>query len=216
MPVDVNELLEEIEEHRGLAERFRHDAPSVWGVQLRLFGEKVTDLIGLQHDLDATQFNDRDEFLTHLRSINALDQSHYLNLDKLRWVGNQLVHGKQKSLSQASMLQAWESFDLLNESQFWLRDVKQPGVDIERIFDAVEGLISGSGKVAKTVGKVAVQGAGIAVAGALLYSLIEHTNSPENKAQKERERQLNAKIFKGFLIGFGVIVVVLMISIILK
>ena len=211
MPVNVDELLEEIEEHRGLAERFREDAPSVWGVQLRLFGEKVTDFVGFHHDLDAIDFDDRDEFLKHLRSIGALDEDQYRNLDKIRWVGNQLVHGKQKSLSQTSMSQAWDSFASLSESQFWLKGVTQPGVDVEILFHAVKGLLSGSGNVAKAAGRVAVQGAGVAVAGALLYGWVQHTNSPEYKAQRERERQFNAKILKGALIGFGVIVVGLLV-----
>ena len=216
MLANIEELLEEIEEHRGLAERFREEGPSVWGVQLRLFGEKVADLVGSQHDLDAVDFDDRDEFLKHLRSIGALDEGQYQNLDKIRWVGNQLVHGKQKSLSQASMSQAWDSFASLCESRFWLNGFKQPGVDVEQLFDDVEGLLSGSGKVAKAAGKVAVQGAGIAVAGAMLYSWIEHTNSPEYKAQRERERQFNAKILKGALIGLGVIVVGLLVSMLFK
>jgi hypothetical protein len=216
MPVDVNELLEEIEEYRGLAERFRQEAPSVWGVQLRLFGEKVTDLIGLAHDLDADAFDDRDEFLKHLRSIDAIDESQYRHLDKIRWVGNQLAHGKQKSLSPASMLQAWESFESLNQSRFWLRTAKQPDIDVERLIEAVGGFINGSGKVAKAAGKVAVRGAGLAVAGALLYSWIKHTSSPEHKAQQERERQFNAKIIKGALIGLGVIVVASLVSTLFK
>jgi hypothetical protein len=223
MPLSAQELIEEIEEHRALAERFRNETPSVWGLQMRLYGERITDLVGLSRGVDADRFNDREQFLRQLRNIGALDPVQFQHLDKIRYVGNQLVHGKAKSLPDTLKFQAWSSFAAINESQFWRKGVLSQEIDMDRVFQALGNLFEGGGKVAKGAAKVAAAGAGIAIAGALFAEHVKYTSTPEYKAkkaqeEKERERQRvqNAKNLTAFakFLGIGVGVIVLICGIV--
>lgn len=194
-------IVERIEQLKSLTQEYAAQEPLAWAAPMRLFGEKIADLVGKAHGLNSDKFEDRKEYLEHLISIDAIGREEFDNLNNIRWVCNQILHDTEATPAEASQ-KAWTSFEALASSGLWKRydNYSMTDPSAEELAEAVVELL---GLSAKGVGKLfgvlkgekgqffktrVLPAGGLALTGMALYQFLNSIELPE---ENEGNRKLD-------------------------
>lgn len=108
----------QIDELMKMTIEYENHGPLTWAAPMRLFAEKIADLIGASVGLDAKGFEDRKEFLDSLRDKQAITDRAFGQLNDIRWVCNQILHDTSPTNSEATG-KAWLAFNGLKDERIW-------------------------------------------------------------------------------------------------
>lgn len=197
-------LIEQIERLRLTTEEYRDRAPLAWAASMRLYGEKIADLVGTRTNIDPDAFEDRAVYLKHLLENRLISSSGHANLDTVRRVCNRIVH-QYDDHAPSTLSSAWHAFSQLNEDKFWVdgrtaRPMSNFDPGSYSLEELVEEFLNNSGELGGALTKIAskggafvkknaVQVAGIAVGAIVIKGLFDHINSPEYQEEQRRKEQ---------------------------
>lgn len=197
-------LIEQIERLRLTAEEYKDQAPLAWAASMRLYGEKIADLVGARANIDPDAFEDRAVYLKHLLENRLISSSGHASLDTVRRVCNRIVH-QYDDHSPSTLSSAWHAFSQLNEDRFWVdgrtaRAMSNLNSDSYSLEELVEEFLNNSGELRGAITQIASKGgafvkknaaqmAGIAVGGILIKGWIDYINSPEYQEEQRRKEQ---------------------------